>query len=97
MLFTRPGVAGDLLQTPRHAICHDCTDIIRVKYFFGGVNFSLNIRCFAEKSAFVAFYSLLVTHLVAHRLTLGNSILVIPIIYLLKGNIARIMDGYYVK
>ena len=37
------------------------------------------------KIVFVAvFYGLLVTHLVAHRFTLGNHIIAIPIIYLLR-------------
>ena len=40
--------------------------------------------CFDEKSAFVTFYGLLVTHLVAHRFTFGNPILAIPSIYLLR-------------
>ena len=44
----------------------------------------MSIRCFAKNSAFAAFYGLLVTHLVAYRLTLGNPVLVIPIMYLLS-------------
>ena len=52
---------------------------------------------FAKKSAFVAFYGLLVTYLVAHRFTLGNLILAIPIYILFKGNLALSMDVYYVK
>ena len=72
-------------MTRRHTICHGCTDIIRVKLFsLGGGIFSLNIWCFAEKSAFVAFNGLLVTHLVALMFTFGNPILAIPIIYLLR-------------
>ena len=53
-------------------------------FIFWGKFFSLNIRCFAENSALAAFYGLVVTHLVAHRLTLGNLVLAIPIIYLLR-------------
>ena len=51
---------------------------------FWGYIFALNIRCFAKKSAVVEFYGLLVTHLGAHRFTLCNPILVIPMIYLLR-------------
>ena len=68
----------------RHAICHGCTDIIRVKYFLGGEIFALNKRCFAENSVFAISYGLLVTHLVSHRFTLGNPIIAIPIMYLLR-------------
>ena len=44
----------------------------------------MNIRCFAENGFVAAFYGLLVTHLVAKRFTLGNPILAIPNIYLLR-------------
>ena len=54
------------------------------KIFIFWVNFAVNIQCFAKKSAFVAFYGILVTHLVAHRFTLDNPRLAIPIIYLLR-------------
>ena len=60
------------------------TDLIREKYFFVGSIFALNIQYFAENSVFAAFYGLLVTNLVAHRLTLGNPILSIAIKYLLR-------------
>ena len=58
--------------------------ILSVKNISLGVNFSLNIQYFAENSVFAAFYGLLVTNLVAHRLTLGNPILSIAIKYLLR-------------
>ena len=66
-----------VLSYLRHAICHGCTDIIRVKYLFCGVIFTLNNQCFAENSV-------LFTNLVAHRFTLGNPVLAIPIINLLR-------------
>ena len=50
---------------------------------------------FAENSVFAAFDGLFVTHLVAHRFTLGNPILAITIIYLLRVTLS--MDVYYVK
>ena len=46
--------------------------------------FALNIWCFAKNIIFAALYGLLVTYLVAHRFTLGNPVLAIPIIYLLR-------------
>ena len=55
----------------------------------------MKIRCFAKNSVFAIFYNLLVTHLVAHRLTLGNPIIAIPI--MIKGNIGLSMNVYYVK
>ena len=47
-----------------------------------GKFFALNIGCFAENSAFVAIYGLLVKHLVAKSFALGDTILAIPILYL---------------
>ena len=58
--------------------------ILSVYFFWGGGIFALNIRCFAENSVFTVFYSLLVTHLVAHKFTLGNPIIEIPIMYILR-------------
>ena len=53
-------------------------------FIFLGKFLSLNIRCFSEKSVFAVFYCLLVTHLIAHRFTLGNPVIAIPIMYLLR-------------
>ena len=68
----------------RHAICHGCTDIIRLKYYFFGVNFRSEHTVFCRKLSFAACYGLSVTHLVSHMFTLGNPILALPIIYLLR-------------
>ena len=73
----------------RHAICHGCTDIIRVNiyiYFFlgGGVNFCSEHIVFVENSVFVEFHGPLVTHLVTHMFTLSNPILAIPNINILR-------------
>ena len=78
----------------RHAICHGCTDIIRVKYFLWVVSFCSEHTVFAENSAFVAFYGLLVTHLVAHRFTFGNPVLAICIIYLLDPIGSQYIRGF---
>ena len=83
MLLFWPGAITGQTRC-RHAICHECMDIIRVKYFLGGVNFCSKHTVLGKNSTFVTFYGLLVTHLVAHRFTLGNPILAIPIIFLLK-------------
>ena len=75
-----------LQKVARHAICHECMDIIREKYKFWGVHFRSEHTKFCQKKVFLfaAFYGILVTHSVAHRFTFGNPILAMPIIYLLS-------------
>ena len=66
-------VSGQVSHWARHAIRHGCTDIIRVKYLFLGVNFCSEHTVFCQKKSISSvLYGLLVTHLVAHRFTLGN-------------------------
>jgi hypothetical protein len=43
---------------------------------------------------FATFYGLLVTHLVTHRFTLGNPILAIPNIYLLREGVKKNTSFY---
>ena len=50
---------------------------------FLGQIYALNILSFAKNSVFAIFYGLLVTHLVAHRFTLGNPKIAITIMHLL--------------